>query len=295
MIVSVSRRTDIPAFYAEWFMNRIKAGGVETVNPFNAGQRSWISLEPDNVELLVFWTRNPLPLLPHLNELNERGYRYYFLMTLNAYPVELEPKAPPPEEQVRRMKLLAERIGPEKVIWRYDPVVVSLRTPWEWHEENFSRLSGLLRHSCRRVVVSQADEYRKVNFAGRVLRQLEIRRKAEVLPPEGQKLFRHVAGQARANGLEIYSCAETDAFFESCGISPGACIDADYVEETFGISVDRRKDSGQRSHCRCVFSKDIGAYDTCPHGCVYCYAGRRITAERNHPRHRPEGAGLTLY
>ena len=290
MIISASRRTDIPAFYSSWFMNRIRAGSVKSVNPFNSRQVSQVSLQPEQVDVIVFWTRDPRPLLPYLPELDLRGFRYYFLMTLNAYPQLLEPGNPTAEEQVSAFRELSGRVGPEKVIWRYDPIVVSNVTPWEWHEQNFARLSQELQSYCRRVVISLVDEYRKTSFVRLESKNLQIWRKEAALPPHGERMFRYMAAVANATGFAITSCAEA-IDLTPFGVQPGACIAAEYLLRTFGIST-AGKDPGQRPGCVCLRSKDIGGYDTCPRGCVYCYASRCGTAEKNYLRHRPEADRL---
>ncbi|HWR40920.1 MAG TPA: DUF1848 domain-containing protein [Patescibacteria group bacterium] len=284
MIISASRRTDIPAFYSEWFLERVRAGGVRTVNPFNARQSYWISLEPEQVDVIVFWTRNPRPLLPYLKELDTRGYRYYFLMTLTGYPAQLEPKAQTVSAQVDGFRELAERVGANKVVWRYDPIVISNLTPWEWHEWNFSQLAAQLNSACHQVVVSLVDEYRKASFNRLASEQLDVWRKTTPMPLAGRRMFENMATVAADVGIKVYSCAET-LDLTSWGILPGSCIDAAYINRTFGLEVSGRKDPGQRNSCGCVCSKDIGSYDTCPHGCIYCYAGRLATAERNYLRH----------
>ena len=122
MIISASRRTDIPAFYSEWFMNRIRAGYCTMVNPYNRNQVSYVSLQPEDVDVIVFWTKNPLPLIHHLKELDDRGFRYYFQYTLTGYPVSIEPNVPGIDKEIDTFKKLSGLIGPAKVIWRYDPI-----------------------------------------------------------------------------------------------------------------------------------------------------------------------------
>jgi DNA repair photolyase len=270
VIVSASRRTDLPAFYADWFMKRIRAGFCHVVNPFNPNQRSYVSLNPEDVEIIVFWTRNPHGLLPHLEELDNRGYRYYFLYTLLDYPSLLEPKAPPLLSRLETFKRLADRIGAERVVWRYDPIVLSTVTDVPYHLCRFDYLASELAGYTLRVIVSLLDVYAKV------------RRRLKGLETKGFRLFAddiqaladlmpHLAQTARASGMEIQSCAEKHDL-RCYGIEPGACIDPELIEQVFDITVTRQKDPGQRSACRCVLSKDIGSYETCRGGCLYCYA-----------------------
>ena len=149
MIISASRRTDIPAFYAPWFMNRMRAGYCTVPNPFNRSQVSRISLRPEDVDVIVFWTRNPRPLLPALDELDDRGYRYYFQYTLLDNPRTLDPKSPPVDAAIATFQTLAERIGPARVIWRYDPSVLSSATGADFHLERYARIAAALRQGVK--------------------------------------------------------------------------------------------------------------------------------------------------
>ena len=156
MILSVSRRSDIPAFYAEWFIRRVRAGYCLVPNPFYPQQVTQISLAPQDVEVIVFWTRNPRPLFPYLAELDERGYRYYFQYTLLNNPRAIDPKVPAMATAIQTFRELAERIGPQKVIWRYDPIVFTQLTDEAFHRQSYERIAQSLqgqigRASCRRV------------------------------------------------------------------------------------------------------------------------------------------------
>ena len=162
MIISASRRTDIAAFYAPWFMNRVRAGFCSVPNPMNRKQVSQISLAPADVDAIVFWTRDPRPLLPHMAELDARGFHYYFQFSLLGYPRQIDPKSPSTRIALNAFRHLAEHIGPERVIWRYDPMVFSAITPPSYHETQFGRLAEELRGSTHRCVVSVVDIYRKL-------------------------------------------------------------------------------------------------------------------------------------
>jgi DNA repair photolyase len=277
VIISASRRTDLPAFHARWFMDRVRAGYCEVVNPYNSTQRSRIDLRPQEVEVIVFWTRNPAALLPHLSELDRRGYRYYFLFTLVDYPALLEPQAPPLEERLQSFRRLADRLGAGRVVWRYDPIVLSSLTDERFHLVRFRRLAAELRGFTHRAVVSLLDEYPKVR---RRLKALEPQGLRLLRLPEGDErlggLMERLAEEAREQGMEIQSCAEKRDL-RAYGIAPGACIDPHLIQKLFGISVPARKDPSQRKACRCAVSRDIGAYDTCGYGCLYCYASNVVS------------------
>ncbi len=268
MIISASRRTDIPAFFARWFMERVRDGFCETVNPFNPQQRRRISLRSADVDAIVFWSKDPRPLMPYLKELEAAGYFFCFQFTLNGYGPRLERGVPAPETAVRTFLRLAELAGPERMVWRYDPILISGETGLRYHREQFSRLARLLRGATRRVMISFFDDYRGALAAlARSGIRVRPRPSGEVLAV----LAEHLAGTARNNDLQIFSCAEK-ADLQSSGINPGSCIDAAWLNRLFNLNLPAVKDRGQRPLCNCAPSKDIGAYGTCRHGCLYCYA-----------------------
>lgn len=291
MIISASRRTDIPAFYAEWMANRIRAGFCTVPNPFNRHQVSRISLRPEDVDVIVFWTRNPRPLMSHLGELDNRGLRYYFQFTILGYPRELDPKSPSVAASVDIFKALSDRLGACRVIWRYDPLIFTSLTTAEFHSDNYSRLAEGLRGSTRRSVISVVDMYRK---AERRLRSLDNGPAAVETPSleETAPLLRELARVAAANGMEIVSCAE-ETDLTPFGIRPGKCVDDEVIREAFGLDVTRKKDSTQRPACGCVTSRDIGMYDSCLFGCQYCYATQSFERAREHfDQHDPTSPSL---
>ena len=253
-------------------MGRIREGYCQVISPFDSRRVTRVGLEPREVAAIVFWTRDPSGLLPGLQELDERGYRYLFLYTLLDYPPPLEPNAPPLRLRLETFKRLSRRLGSERVIWRYDPIILSARTDARFHLEAFDRLAAELEGATRRAVVSIFDEYAKIRAR---LGALEADGFAVFRPqeaaPQFEELMRGLARSAARRGMEIFSCAE-DHDLKPYGIEPGSCIDGALLERLFNIRPSGRKDPGQRKHCRCAPSKDIGAYDTCLSGCLYCYA-----------------------
>jgi DNA repair photolyase len=291
VIISASRRTDIPAFYGEWFMNRVRAGFCDVPNPFNPAQAARVSLLPEDVEAIVFWTRHAAPLLPHLAELESRGYRYCFLYTLLDYPPLLDPHTPPLSERIDAFRRVADRVGPNRIAWRYDPIVLSDRTPPEFHREAYERLAGQLNGAANRSIVSFVDVYRKLTKRLRWLAEqgCAVREPGET---ERTELAMFMAKCARKHGMEAVSCAEPHNLTQ-WGIAPGKCIDAEKLSAAFGIHLSARKDPGQRQACGCAVSKDIGCYDTCLHGCRYCYAtSNPDRARKRHRAHDPKAASL---
>lgn len=291
MIISASRRTDIPAFYAEWMIHRLREGFCTVPNPLNRNQVSRISLRPDDVDAIVFWTRNPGPLIPHLAELDSRGYRYYFQYTILGYPRQIDPKSPTPQAALRTCQALCRIVGPHRIIWRYDPIVFTGITQPEFHSDNFRQLAEALRGKTHRSVVSIVDEYRKTERRWKALEGTPAALQA-CTPAQFTQLMHDLSESAKANEMDIMSCAET-IDLSPYGIRSGKCVDDDLLQKVFGIQVTNRKDPTQRDACGCVVSRDIGMYDTCIYGCQYCYATRSFEQARIHQiEHDPRSTSL---
>lgn len=269
MIVSVSRRGDIPAFCSGWFMEQLRRGEVAVRNPFRPGQARTVSLKKQDVDAFVFWSRDPRPLMEYLPEIERGGYPYYFLITATGYPRQLEPATPRIRAAVGFFEELARRIGRRRVIWRYDPVIFTAATAFAFHVDNFSNMVQLLAPFISRVIVSFFDPYPK---ALRRLRQAGIDAGTAAGSPKQQgDLLRRFAAAAAASGLEIQSCAEAAI---AAGVTAGKCIDEKLLNELFSLDLSYRKDHSQRKLCLCQQSVDIGSYGSCGHGCLYCYARR---------------------
>ena len=291
MIISASRRTDIPAFYADWFVNRIRAGYCIVPNPFIPNQVSPVSLRPEDVDVIVFWTRNPRPLTRHLAELEARGYRYYFQYTVLDNPRPIDPHVPTLDASLRTLRELAGRVGPERVIWRYDPIVWSNVTGLEFHRRAYERIARELRGYLRRSVISLLDVYHKAEKRLKALAQQGI----ELATPSEDdlgKLMCDLVEAATANDIEITSCAE-QIDLRPYGVRPGRCVDDEHIKRVFGLYVTHQKDPSQRQACGCVASRDIGMYDSCLFGCAYCYATSNLErAGTNHAQHHPDSPSL---
>jgi hypothetical protein len=294
MLISASRRTDIPALYAAWFMHRIRAGYCTVPNPFNRKQITTVSLKPEDVDVIVFWTRNPRPLLPHLAELTQRGFRFYVQYTLMHNPPALDPHVPSLSASLAAFHELAARTSPDQVIWRYDPIVFTAHTDAHFHEQAYRQIAAALHGSTRRSVISIVDVYRKIQARLTTLAKQGL----EVAGADGQPvpgfadLMRALAGIANEHDMELVSCAE-EIDLRPYGIRPGKCIDDGYITQVFGLDVTRAKDASQRPACGCVTSRDIGMYDSCLFGCQYCYATTSFDrARRNHAQHNPASPAL---
>lgn len=286
MIISVSRRTDIPAFYTEWFMNRISEGYVLLRNPFNAHQVRRVSLRPEDVDLIVFWTRNPEKLMPFLPSLESLGYRYYFQYTVTAYPRSIEKSVPSTQRAIQTFIALSELIGPRKVIWRYDPILISNVSSVEEHKRVFKKIAQNLAGYTQDVVISFVDIYKRVSTNLNRVPDLAVERTFE----ESSALFElaaYLSDVARQYGMSVQSCAEA-INLEPYGVKHGKCIDDQLIRSLYPIEVSAKKDKSQRVPCGCVESIDIGQYDTCLHGCQYCYATtNQPLAIRNFEKHNP--------
>ena len=276
MVVSVSRRCDIPRFQFKWFMERVNAGFVDAVNPFNANQVKRVRLvpfqqetdTPESVEAFVFWTRNPLNILANAADLTQRGFHFYVMVTVTGYPLELEPSMIGTEKALHAIKELAQKIGPERVIWRYDPIIISSISNEDFHRKNFSSLAQALSGYVKRVIISVYNDYQKPAQRLEALERTGILKmiKTADLP----ELLTDLAKSAEAAGMEIQSCAAKEDY-SALGIKPGACIDAELINKLPGLKIGG-KDKNQRPNCLCCKSVDIGAYGICSAHCVYCYA-----------------------
>lgn len=283
MILSVSRRTDIPAFYAEWFMNRLKEGFVLVRNPMNYHQVSKVSLSPTLVDCIVFWTKNAAPLLPHLDALS-KDYPFYFQYTLNAYSRDIEPCLPTLDTKLATIQELSEEIGANRVIWRYDPILLSDRYTVDWHIGQFTALAEKLQHHVRECVFSFIDLYDKVKTN---VKGLNIR---ACSPEEIDQLAAAFSAIAKEKGIRLRTCAEK-VDLQKYGIAHGCCIDGAIINEITGWNMDAKKDPTQRPECGCLGSIDIGQYNTCRHACKYCYANFNLqsvaTFSRRHDPNSP--------
>jgi len=290
MIISVSRRTDIPRYYAGWFIQRIRAGYCLVPNPYNSRQIARIDLRPEAVTALVFWTRDPGPLLPYLDELDARGYRYYFLCTLTGYPQTLERQSLRVPQAIETFIRLSRRIGAGRVIWRYDPIFITDELTPSYHQQNFSNLASALQGTTRKVVISLLSEYRKTlaNLARQRIKYAGDPRRH----PQIQALVKRLVDIALENGMRTSACSEP-LDLSATGIERARCIDNRLLADEFGIDLPYRKDPSQRNECTCMVSRDIGVNNTCPAGCLYCYATLSETAVlKNRSRHSEENAML---
>lgn len=327
VIISASRSTDIPAFYAKWFINRLAKGYCAWYNPFNQ-QKMYISFK--NCRVVVFWTKNPEPILPFLHELDERNIHYYFQVTLNDYVKEgFEPNVSSVESRVEAFKKLSDMIGREKVIWRFDPLII---TPTIGPRELLKRIWNVgnqLKGYTNKLVFSFVDvkAYRKVQnnlvketmfFTKEDVENAEANHMQRVEIVEGLQKMRE-AWHKEGWDIEMATCAE-DIDLEKYGIEHNRCIDGELMKRIFANDEELAyylhtlkwperdmfgnlpelpakkksvKDTGQRKVCGCMVSKDIGMYNTCRHFCVYCYANTsKELVLKNMEKHSDESESI---
>lgn len=280
MILSASRRTDIPTYYSEWFFNRIKEGYVYVRNPMNLHQVGRIALSPEVVDGIVFWTKNPLPMIDRLDELSD--YVYYFQFTLNAYGKDVEPNIPSKSDvMIPAFQKLSQKIGKDKVVWRYDPILFNENYTAEYHLKYFKMLVDRLAGYTEKCTVSFLDFYKNTqrNTASLGIRNPTFRQEEE--------LMRQFSEIAKTAGIALDTCAE-EIDLSRFGIRHAHCIDKERFERLGNCRLNIGKDKNQRPECGCAASIDIGAYNTCKNGCRYCYANlNQNTVSKNCSLHDP--------
>lgn len=282
-IISASRATDIPAFYSEWFFNRLKEGYVRWRNPYS-GKDSFVSFH--KTRFIVFWSKNPAPIIPYLTRLKDHDIKCYFQYTLNDYDAEqLEPNVPALSKRIDTFKHLSDLLGVGAVVWRFDPLILSDRITTDDLLHKIEYISAELKGYVEKLVFSFADisTYKKV---GRNLSASGVNYR-EWTEHEMLEFAQRLSNLDI--GLELSTCAEK-VDLHQFGISHNRCIDPDLITRispSLLYEISKHKtDKGQRALCGCIASKDIGAYNTCPHGCLYCYASSTSnSAKQNYFRH----------
>ena len=278
MIIHTGLRTDIPAFYTPWLLNRLKEGYVLVRNPFNPSSVTRYSLSPAVVDLIAFCTKNPRPMLPHLDDLT--GYGQYWFVTITPYGRELEPGVPPKEQVIRDFRALSAAVGPRAMAWRYDPILLWGAWTVERHLQSFAEMAAALEGATDTCVISFIDLYKKVrrNFP-------EAR---EVAREDRLRLGSGMAEIARRHGMTLKSCAEGDEL-APFGVDCSGCMTIAAYERALGCRLRApRAVSNRQGQCACHLTCDIGAYSSCGHFCRYCYANESPAIVReNMRRHDP--------
>lgn len=284
MIISASYKTDIPAFYGDWFEHRLAEGHVDVRNPFNNKLYS-VSLKKEDVDGFVFWTRNIAPFEGRLKHLIADHFPFYVQFTVTGYPTALEPSVIPLEQSIAQIKKLAGEYGKEAVIWRYDPILISSLTPIDFHHKQFAFISRELAGSVNEAVVSFTQFYRKTTANLNALQKIKGTCFEDPDLSLKQALLDEFREIAHESGQKLTLCTQPNLVSDQ--ISGAVCIDA----ERLGLT--QQKARGNRPGCLCAASRDIGAYDTCIHGCVYCYAvSKTKKAKAAYHRHSPLNSSL---
>lgn len=268
-IISASRRTDIPAHYVDIFLTAINQGAVRVKNKV-------VSLKPEDVTCIVFWTKNPRPLVSHLDRLSQ--YSYYFQFTITGYGTDIEPNLPPkfgPGGIIETFRELSKTIGKDRIIWRYDPIFIGYNYTVEWHIRKFEEIANLLHSYTNKCVISIYDPYWKTlsAMASAGYREMSI--------DEQDKLFTSLRCTAAKLGFTIAACAER-GLCDRFGFEVNKCIDPGLISKITGKDIVLPKDPSQRPECQCVTSIDIGNYNTCKHNCIYCYANSDLPIRNSH-------------
>jgi hypothetical protein len=292
MLISASYKTDIPAFYGEWFINRLRAGYCLMVHPYDRRRVFRVSLSKEDVDGIVFWTKNLGPFLHCLSEVAERGFPFVVQYTINSYPRKLEFSVTDPVRSLRHVERVASQFGPNIIVWRYDPVIFSSETPPDLHIENFTWLASRLSGMTDEVVISFAQIYKKtkrnMDWAAR---EFDFTWQD---PDDDAKrdLARELLKIARRNRMRLTLCSQPYLLDEE--IEEAHCIDAQRFSRLIGAPL-KAELRGARKECGCYASRDIGEYDTCPHGCVYCYAVlNRKLSQKRYKAHDPNGEFLFM-
>lgn len=282
MILQTGMRTDIPAFYSEWFINRIKEGYVLVRNPYNPSNVTKYRINPDVVDLIAFCTKNPSPMLAHMDIL--KPYGQYWFVTITPYGKEIEPNVPVKRQVIKAFKALSKTVGIDSIGWRYDPIFITEKYSPEFHLKAFEKMAKVLSGYTNTCIISFIDLYKKVikNFP-----QARMVNKEERLT-----IGKAFADIGRKYGITIKACAEGEEL-KPYGIDCNGCLTQSVYETALHSKLNMPKRKGQRAECACFFGNDIGAYDTCRHFCKYCYANTdKAAVIRNIKQHNPNSPFL---
>ena len=261
MIINTGGRTDIPAFYAKWLINRIREGYVYVRNPYNPLHVTKYELNPDVVDCLAFCTKNPEPILKYLDEIDK--FKQYWFVTITPYGKEIEPNVPEKTKVIESFKTLSNHVGIDSIGWRYDPILLGESYNVERHIEEFNKMAKALKGYTHNCTISFLDLYEKVKVNAPKLRPPTKTEQIEIA-----KAFYKIG---KENNMTIYGCCEND-FLADYGIDCNGCMSKGIIEKSIGTILNPPKRKNIRENCNCLMGNDIGAYNSCMHLCKYCYA-----------------------
>lgn len=278
MIINTGGRTDTVQYYSTWLLKRFEEGFVLSRNPLFPNKVMRYSLNPDVVDCVVFCSKNYAPILPRLQEITDR-FNTYFFYTITAYGKDIEPGVPSIDESMETLMRLSELVGKNRVAWRYDPVLLTKDYTIGVHEKTFSSMAKILSPYIDRCIFSFVEMYKKLEVNMRELIPLkteDINALAEIL-----------GYYANENGIYLQTCG-TNADYSSYGVHQSGCMTLEILGKANAIEFRHLKHKGMRTGCHCIESRDIGAYDSCPNGCKYCYANKSPQkAWNNYKSHDP--------
>ena len=279
MILNTGNRTDIPAFYSEWFMNRVREGYVLARNPFYPEQIIRYSIDINSVDLIVFCTKNPGPMLQYMEELS--GFQQFWHVTITPYDKDIEPGVPDKNDVLERFRKISDIVGKRSIGWRYDPIFISDKYSMDLHLGKFEEFAAALDGYTEQVVISFIDLFEKTRRNFPEVRMVE--------PKERLRLGKAMAEIATGHGMTVYSCLEGTELAKF-GVNTGGCMTKEVLEHALGEELDIPSGVGMsREGCSCLLGNDIGTYNSCRHFCKYCYANYdRESVMRNSARHDPE-------
>ena len=261
MIINTGCRTDIPAFYAKWLMNRIREGYVLVRNPYNPNQVTKYNLSPEVVDCLAFCTKNPEPMLTYLDELDK--YKQYWFVTITPYGKDIEPNVPDKPKVMESFKKLSNHIGVDSIGWRYDPIFIGNGFDVDKHIECFEKIAKELKGYTHNCTISFLDLYEKVK-----------RNAPNIKPPtkeEQMEIAKAFSKIGKENDMVIHACCEK-TYLSQYGLQCNGCMSQEIVEKAINNTLQPPKRKNLRQECSCLMGNDIGAYNTCGHLCKYCYA-----------------------
>ena len=264
MILSVSRRTDIPRYYLDWFLKRLEEQYVLVRNPMNFHQISRVNLSLDIIDCITFWTKDPSPMLDKIEELSP--YPYYVQFTINPYDNDLECNLPRKEELLSTFQKLSNIIGAERVVWRYSPVIINEKYTEDFHISKFEEYANTLNRYTKCCNFAFIDIYRKIEKSMSAMGIYDISENMKL------RLSSSFLSIAKKNNIELRACGNID--LKKTGMTPAKCIDDELISKITGKSFNLKKDTNQPSKCNCISSIEVGTYNTCLNGCIYCYANQ---------------------